>query len=79
MQAFLSLGLVLIYALWFHLSGRAMIATGDWRDFAVGSVLAATSFFFGWAVIWDMAIQFPTHYLAGLLMPLIKLVYGNWL
>ncbi|MGI6366548.1 MAG: hypothetical protein ACOX2G_12635 [Bacillota bacterium] len=79
MQTFLSLVVISLYFLWFRLYGKAMIAAQEWPDLAVSLGLAGLSLYYAWAVIWDVAIQFPTHYLTQLLMPLIRLVYGNWL
>lgn len=79
MQSFWTLVMILIYALWFRLFGKSMIAAQQWPDLAVSLGLAALSFYLGWVVIWDMAVQFPTYYLARLIMPLIHLIYGRWL
>lgn len=79
MQTLWSVVVIFLYILWFRLYGKAMIAAREWPDLAVSLGLAVLSLYYAWAVIWDIAIEFPTHYLGRLLIPLIRLVYGNWL
>lgn len=79
MQYFLALVLVLLYVIWIRWFVMAMVAAKEWPDLVVSLVIAAGSFLYGWAVVWDISITFPTRAMGDLLLPLIKVFYGPWL
>lgn len=68
-----------IFAAWFWKVGGNMIEAKEWPDLATALVLAGLAFAYTLVYIWDLEPFFPSVALGELILPVIEVIYGDWL
>ncbi|MTI94045.1 MAG: hypothetical protein FH749_00950 [Firmicutes bacterium] len=59
--------------------GGAMARAREWPDLVVTIILASISLAYALVYIWNLEPIFPSQVIGDLIMPLIEVVYGDWL
>jgi|GEM_PF-4853376 len=79
MQIFVTSVTLFFYGIWLSIYGKGMIKAREWPDLVTSLVMLLISLVYAMVYIWDLNTFFPTQALMELFMPLIDLVYADWL